>query len=230
MFRPREKERYKLRKHRKNDVDAFRKLQQLRRDFETARDLCALARRRETVSRLRGDASRGRLQRALDTLSEARGASKRCQTKFPFADQDDDYRLTPNEVAAATKALADAEAAKKAQAQLPVGLGVPVVTAPGARARAGPGAGARTGHGSKAVVPRGRGASLTRAPRASVALRPLEKSRWSKTTIRRSEVPISAFWSCGAFTPSTRVVSIESRRWVVSFLVRTESRDHDAPS
>ena len=39
VFRPREKERYKLRKHRKNDVDAFRKLQQLRRDFETARDL-----------------------------------------------------------------------------------------------------------------------------------------------------------------------------------------------
>ena len=116
VFRPREKERYKLRKHRKNDVDAFRKLQQLRRDFETARDLCALARRRETVRRLRGDASRGRLRRALDTLAKQRGVEA-LPDAFPFADQDDDYRLTPNEVAAATKALADAEAAKKAQAQ-----------------------------------------------------------------------------------------------------------------
>ena len=45
VFRPREKERYKLRKHRKNDVDAFRKLQQLRRDFEAARELCNLVTR-----------------------------------------------------------------------------------------------------------------------------------------------------------------------------------------
>ncbi|CAN0454578.1 unnamed protein product, partial [Hapterophycus canaliculatus] len=29
VFRPREKERYKLRKHRKNDLDSFRKLQQV---------------------------------------------------------------------------------------------------------------------------------------------------------------------------------------------------------
>lgn len=34
MFRPREKERYKLRKHRKNDLDSFRKLQQVKKDFE----------------------------------------------------------------------------------------------------------------------------------------------------------------------------------------------------
>ena len=89
-----------MRKHRKNDVDAFRKLQQLRRDFETARDLCALARRRETVRRLRGDASRGRLRRALDTLAKQRGGEA-LPDQFPFADQDEDYRLTPNEVAAA---------------------------------------------------------------------------------------------------------------------------------
>ena len=92
VFRPREKERYKLRKHRKNDVDAFRKLQQLRRDFETARDLCALARRRETVRRLRGDASRGRLRRALDTLAKQRGVEALPDT-FPFADQDDEADL-----------------------------------------------------------------------------------------------------------------------------------------
>ena len=63
LFPTEEKERYKLRKHRKNDVDAFRKLQQLRRDFETARDLRTLARRRETVVDCE-EAPRGRLRRA----------------------------------------------------------------------------------------------------------------------------------------------------------------------
>ncbi|CAN0321481.1 unnamed protein product, partial [Ectocarpus sp. 4 AP-2014] len=37
VFRPREKERYKLRKHRKNDLDSFRKLQQVKKDFEKVR-------------------------------------------------------------------------------------------------------------------------------------------------------------------------------------------------
>ncbi|CAN0595283.1 unnamed protein product, partial [Ectocarpus sp. 12 AP-2014] len=39
VFRPREKERYKLRKHRKNDLDSFRKLQQVKKDFEKVRVL-----------------------------------------------------------------------------------------------------------------------------------------------------------------------------------------------
>lgn len=70
VFRPREKERYKLRKHRKNDVDAFRKLQQLRRDFDNARDLCALVLRRERLKRLKFDAQRGNLRRALAALAD----------------------------------------------------------------------------------------------------------------------------------------------------------------
>lgn len=37
VFRPREKERYKLRKHRKNDLESFRKLQQVKKDFEKVR-------------------------------------------------------------------------------------------------------------------------------------------------------------------------------------------------
>ena len=53
------------------------------------------------------------MRRALDTLAKQRGVEA-LPDQFPFADQDEDYRLTPNEVAAATKALADAEAAKKA--------------------------------------------------------------------------------------------------------------------
>lgn len=52
VFRPREKERYKLRKHRKNDMEGFRKMQQLRADFERIRQLVELVRRREKCKRL----------------------------------------------------------------------------------------------------------------------------------------------------------------------------------
>ena len=49
VFRPREKERYKLRRHRKNDLEAFRKMQQLRRDFETVRALTLATLHRERL-------------------------------------------------------------------------------------------------------------------------------------------------------------------------------------
>ncbi|TDH68856.1 hypothetical protein CCR75_005265 [Bremia lactucae] len=55
VFRPREKERYKLRKHRKNDLEGFRKLQQLRVDFERVRRLLDLVHRRERAKRLQLD-------------------------------------------------------------------------------------------------------------------------------------------------------------------------------
>ncbi|OWZ23855.1 hypothetical protein PHMEG_0001218 [Phytophthora megakarya] len=55
VFRPREKERYKLRKHRKNDLEGFRKLQQLRVDFERVKRLLDLVRRRERTKRLQLD-------------------------------------------------------------------------------------------------------------------------------------------------------------------------------
>ncbi|CAI5721398.1 unnamed protein product [Peronospora destructor] len=55
VFRPREKERYKLRKHRKNDLEGFRKLQQLRVDFERVRRILDLVRRRERARRLQLD-------------------------------------------------------------------------------------------------------------------------------------------------------------------------------
>ena len=74
VFRPREKERYKLRKHRKNDVDA-RKLQQSER-FSRPRDLCALLRRREKplvdCEETLREVDWGR---ALDTLAKQRGVS-----------------------------------------------------------------------------------------------------------------------------------------------------------
>lgn len=55
VFRPREKERYKLRKHRKNDMEGFRKLQQLRADCERVLRLLDLVKRREKAKRLSVD-------------------------------------------------------------------------------------------------------------------------------------------------------------------------------
>jgi len=49
VFRPREKERYKLRKHRKNDGEAYRRLQLLRRDFGQVQHLLNMVRKREQV-------------------------------------------------------------------------------------------------------------------------------------------------------------------------------------
>jgi enhancer of polycomb-like protein len=51
VFRPREKEKYKLRKKRQNDMDAYRKLQQLRNDFSQVRQLLGLVQQREELNR-----------------------------------------------------------------------------------------------------------------------------------------------------------------------------------
>jgi len=50
VFRPREKEKYKLRKKRQNDMDAFRKLQQLKQDFSQIRVLVELIKKREELN------------------------------------------------------------------------------------------------------------------------------------------------------------------------------------
>ena len=49
VFRPREKERYKLRRNRRNDMETFRKLDAVRADLLAARDLLSLVDRRERV-------------------------------------------------------------------------------------------------------------------------------------------------------------------------------------
>jgi enhancer of polycomb-like protein len=51
VFRPREKEKYKLRKKRQNDMDAFRKMKQLRHDFEKVLTLIELVKKREELNR-----------------------------------------------------------------------------------------------------------------------------------------------------------------------------------
>ena len=51
VFRPREKEKYKLRRKRQNDTDAYRKLQQLKQDFMQIRTLLELIKKREELNR-----------------------------------------------------------------------------------------------------------------------------------------------------------------------------------
>ncbi|MGK3751525.1 MAG: enhancer of polycomb-like protein [Bacillariaceae sp.] len=51
VFRPREKEKYKLRKKRQNDMDAYIKLQQLKQDFSQIRLLMGLIQKREELNR-----------------------------------------------------------------------------------------------------------------------------------------------------------------------------------
>lgn len=51
VFRPRDKEKYRLRRQqRKNDIEAYRKMQKLRKEFERARELLQLVLEREMLS------------------------------------------------------------------------------------------------------------------------------------------------------------------------------------
>jgi enhancer of polycomb-like protein len=52
VFRPREKEKYKLRKKRQNDIDSFKKMKQLKIDFTKVRALLELVRQREQVNKM----------------------------------------------------------------------------------------------------------------------------------------------------------------------------------
>jgi enhancer of polycomb-like protein len=51
VFRPREKEKYKLRKKRQNDMEAYRKMQQLKHDFSKVRMMLAMVKQREELNR-----------------------------------------------------------------------------------------------------------------------------------------------------------------------------------
>lgn len=77
VFRPREKERYKLRKHRKNDMEGYRKLQQLRADFERVRRLIELVRRRETIKRRQIEALDEVRRQAVYELTDRSGVVRK---------------------------------------------------------------------------------------------------------------------------------------------------------
>eukprot|EP00980_Cylindrotheca_fusiformis_P017947 scaffold5703_cov132-Cylindrotheca_fusiformis.AAC.6 len=76
VFRPREKEKYKLRKKRQNDMEAYRKLQQLKQDFEHVRVLMELVIHREELSRslilLQKEWFQQKLYDCIDTSGEPR--------------------------------------------------------------------------------------------------------------------------------------------------------------
>jgi enhancer of polycomb-like protein len=80
VFRPREKEKYKLRKKRQNDMDAYRKMKQLRSDFQHVRVLLDLVKRREELNRcmihLRSDWFEQKMSDIVDTSGTLRLSSR----------------------------------------------------------------------------------------------------------------------------------------------------------
>lgn len=79
VFRPREKEKYKLRKKRQNDMEAFQKLSWLRHDFDNLRATLELVQRREELHRLylqlQIERFKQRIHDACDTSGLPREAS-----------------------------------------------------------------------------------------------------------------------------------------------------------
>lgn len=92
VFRPREKERYKLRKHRKNDMEGFRKLAQLRADFERVRRLLDLVRRRESAKRLQLDGLEEMRQQAIYELTDRSGRVRHPAIPVEGDDRGDRHR------------------------------------------------------------------------------------------------------------------------------------------
>ncbi|KAL3940248.1 MAG: hypothetical protein SGBAC_005183 [Bacillariaceae sp.] len=76
VFRPREKEKYKLRKKRQNDMNTYRKMQLLKQDFEHLRELVQLVKKREELNqcflKLQREWFRQKLYDYVDTSGEPR--------------------------------------------------------------------------------------------------------------------------------------------------------------
>ncbi|GAX18120.1 hypothetical protein FisN_25Hh101 [Fistulifera solaris] len=79
VFRPREKEKYKLRKKRQNDMEAFQKMSWLRHDFDNLRATLELVQRREELHRLHVQLQMERFQQRIhevcDTSTSPRESS-----------------------------------------------------------------------------------------------------------------------------------------------------------
>lgn len=76
VFRPRDKEKRKLRKKRQNDMESYKKMMRLKSDFERVKTLCELIVRREGVTSLMVDLTneyyQQRMYELLDTSGEPR--------------------------------------------------------------------------------------------------------------------------------------------------------------
>jgi enhancer of polycomb-like protein len=85
VFRPREKEKYKLRKKRQNDLDAYLKIKQLRSDFDNLRAIMELVKRREELARVHVlchiHVFRQRLHDLTDTSMPIRSAPRRTDAR-----------------------------------------------------------------------------------------------------------------------------------------------------
>lgn len=75
VFRPREKERYRLRRHHKNDLQSFRKMQSLRREFARARVLMELVLEREMLKKANMEISGEIFEQHLRNVSEKAGGA-----------------------------------------------------------------------------------------------------------------------------------------------------------
>ncbi|GBG28545.1 Enhancer of polycomb-like 1 [Hondaea fermentalgiana] len=67
-FRPLEKERYRLRKKRQNNMDSYEKMLQLKNDFEMMRCLLDLVRRREHLREIEADLLQDEFEQNLDDI------------------------------------------------------------------------------------------------------------------------------------------------------------------
>ena len=73
VFRPREKERYKLRRSRKNDMDSYRKMQVLKKDLDRVRDILELVKVRERLKQSAIDVQEEMFEQAVYDLIDTSG-------------------------------------------------------------------------------------------------------------------------------------------------------------
>ena len=76
VFRPREKEKYRLRKKRQNDFASFQKLQQLRNDFDSLRNVLGLVKRREELKRMQTQLQIDLFQQRMSDATDSSGRTR----------------------------------------------------------------------------------------------------------------------------------------------------------
>ena len=103
VFRPREKEKYKLRKKRMNDMDAFRKMKQLRLDFEKVRTLLDLVRKREKLHRMLIMAGNESFEQQVYNIVDTSGLPR--VSKILKRDSMEELLLTPQHFDTVTGAM-----------------------------------------------------------------------------------------------------------------------------
>lgn len=119
VFRPREKEKYKLRKKRVNDMEAYRKIRRLREDFARLRNVVDLVVRREKLSllgvKMGCELTDQRIYDAVDTSGLPRQSNRQGVNAASIAEALDNPRFfstAPPGTGGASAAAAAAKAAR----------------------------------------------------------------------------------------------------------------------